>query len=275
MSKNEIITVLGSGGFIGGHLARHLQHQGYRCNLPQKGDESIYTGSLGHVIYAIGLTADFRSRPLDTVEAHVCVLRRLIQAGNFTSLTYLSSTRVYAGVSHTAETAKLLVDPNDPGDLYNISKLMGESLCLHGGKPNMKVARLSNVVGLRPDPDIFIDQLLEEGCRTGKVVFRTSLASRKDYIFIDDAVELLTRIALFPESGIYNVASGEGTENGEIARVLVKKMGFEIAVMPDAPAWDFTAIDIAKVKKHFQFSPRSFSDYFPAFLQSYRQKKGL
>ncbi len=273
--SETLITVLGSAGFIGSHLARHLQRQGYRCNLPHKGDESIYTRPLGHVIYAIGLTADFRSRPLDTVEAHVCVLRRLIQAGNFTSLTYLSSTRVYAGLDNTAETAPLLVNPNEPGDLYNISKLMGESLCLHCGKSNMKVARLSNVVGLRPDPDIFIDQLLEEGCRIGHVVLRTSLASRKDYLFIDDAVELLTRIALSPDSGIYNVASGAGTENAEIARALAQDMGFEIAVAPDASAWDFTAIDITKVKTRFQFSPRSFSDYFPAFLQSYRLTKGL
>ena len=269
------ITVLGSGGFIGGHLARYLQHRGYCCNLPGRGDESFYTRPLGHVIYAIGLTADFRSRPLDTVEAHVCVLRRLIQTGNFTSLTYLSSTRVYAGLENTAETASLLVNPNNPGDLYNISKLMGESLCLHGGKPNMKVARLSNVVGLRPDPDIFIDQLLKEGCRTGKVIFRTSLASRKDYLFIDDAVELLTRIALSPETGIYNVASGEATENGEIADALAKEMGFEIAVAPNASTWGFTAIDITKAQTRFQFSPRRFSDYFPAFLQSYRLQKGL
>lgn len=274
MTETEI-TVLGSAGFIGNHLARHLQREGYRCNLPQRGDESIYTRPLGHVIYAIGLTADFRSRPLDTVEAHVCVLRRLLQRGNFISLTYLSSTRVYAGLKNTAETAQLLVNPNEPGDLYNISKLMGESLCLHCGRPGMKVARLSNVVGLRPDPDIFIDQLLEEGCRTGKVKFRTSLKSRKDYLFIDDAVELLTRIALSQESGIYNVASGEGTENAEIAHALAKDMRFEIAVAPDAPAWDFTSIDIAKVKTRFQFSPRHFSDYFPAFLQSYRLKKGL
>ena len=269
------ITVLGSAGFIGSHLARHLQRQGYDCNLPQKGDESIYTSTLGHVIYAVGLTADFRSRPLDTVEAHVCLLQRLIRAGNFESLTYLSSTRVYAGAADTAETARLQVNPNDPGDLYNLSKLMGESLCLHVGRQSMKVARLSNIVGLRPDPDIFIDQLLEEGCRTGRVVFRTALESRKDYLYIDDTVDLLTRITLSPETGIYNVASGEGVENGEIARVLATEMGFEVTVAADAPTWDFIAVDVSKVKACFAFSPRRFADYFPIFLQSYREKKGV
>jgi nucleoside-diphosphate-sugar epimerase len=246
----------------------------YYCNFPQKNDEACYTSPLGHVIYAIGLTADFRSRPLDTVEAHVCLLQRLIRVGNFESLTYLSSTRVYAGAACTSESATLQVNPNDPGDIYNLSKLMGESLCLHGGKQSMKVARLSNIVGLRPDPDIFIDQLLEEGCRTGRVVFRTALDSRKDYLYIDDAVELLARIALSPETSVYNVASGEGVENAEIASTLVAEMGFEVSVTPDAPTREFTAIDVSRVKARFGFSPRRFSDYFPAFLQSYREKRG-
>lgn len=265
------ITVLGGKGFIGSHLVRFLEDRGQSCFAPDKRDESIFTGPLGHVIYAIGLTADFRSRPLETVDAHVCLLRRLIERGKFETLTYLSSTRVYAGVTTTAETARLQVNPSEPGDLYNLSKLMGESLCLHCGRPGMKVVRLSNIVGLRPDPDIFIDQLLEEGCRTGKVVFRTTLESKKDYLYIDDAVELIVRVAQSAESGIYNAASGEGVANGEIARALSSLMGFDISVAGGAPTWDFSAIDISKAKASFGFSPRTFSDYFPVFLDRYRR----
>lgn len=271
MVSEHNMTVLGGRGFIGSHLVRFFQGRGQACFAPEKGDESIYTSPLGHVIYAIGLTADFRTRPLATVDAHVCLLRRLIEYGNFESLTYLSSTRVYAGATTTAETARLQVNPNEPGDLYNLSKLMGESLCLHCGHPGMKVVRLSNIVGLRPDPDIFIDQLLAEGCRTGKVVFRTALTSKKDYLYIDDAVELVARVAQEAESGIYNAASGEGVTNGEIAKALVSKMGFDIDVAAGAPVWDFTAIDIAKVKARFGFAPRAFSDYFPEFLERYRR----
>ena len=29
----------------------------------------------------MGLTADFRSKPLETVEAHVCLLKRLLERG--------------------------------------------------------------------------------------------------------------------------------------------------------------------------------------------------
>jgi nucleoside-diphosphate-sugar epimerase len=272
---DAVVTILGAQGFIGSHLLDHFQQNGYQCFAPAKGDESIFARPLGRVIYAVGLTADFRSRPLDTVEAHVCLLRRLIQLGNFDSLTYLSSTRVYAGVTDTTETACLKVNPNDPGDLYNLSKLMGESLCLHGGNAKANVVRLSNIVGLRPDPDIFIDQLLDEGYGTGKVVFRTALESRKDYLYIDDAVNLIAHVAQAAEPGIYNAASGDGTDNEEIARALVASLGFEVSVLPNSPTWAFTAVDISKARTRFGFSPRKFSDYFPEFLRNYAQNRGV
>lgn len=269
------ITVLGGYGFIGSHLALRFQSMGYAPFLPHRGDESIFAKPLGHVIYAIGLTADFRSRPLETAEAHACLLLRLIRSGNFESLTYLSSARLYAGADDTAETATLKVNPNNSGDLYNISKLMGESLCLNCGRDGVKVARLSNVVGVRDDTDLFIDQVLDEGLRSGKVLLQTSMESRKDYIFVDDAADLIARIALCPDGGVYNVASGEGVRNAEIAHMMRREMGIEVLASSDAPLWSFTAIDISKVKARFGFSPRRFPDYFPGYLQSYRKKKGI
>lgn len=273
--SERLITVLGSGGFIGAHLARHIEAQGIRCQAPLRGDATWLQQPLGDVIYAIGLTADFRSRPLETVEAHVCVLRQLIAEGNFRSLTYLSSTRVYSGSERTDEAARLQVDPNDASDLYNLSKLMGESLCLHGGHGLMKVARLANIVGLRPDPDIFIDQLLEEGMRTGTVHLRTALQSKKDYLYIDDAVDLLVRMALSDATGIFNVASGEGVRNAQVLAALEREMGFTTSVAEGAPVWEFRAIDMAKTTQTFGFEPQKFDNYFPQFLRNYRQKKGL
>ena len=267
------ISVLGANGFIGKNLVNYLRDQGHQCDAPAKGDESIFHNPLGHVIYAIGLTADFRSRPLDTVEAHVCLLRRLIEEGDFESLTYLSSTRVYTGSNTTDETAALRVQPSDFGDLYNLSKLMGESLCLHGGRANTKVVRLSNIVGLRSDSDIFIDQLLDEGYAHGTIELRTALSSTKDYLYIDDAVSLISAIALSSQSGIFNVASGEGVENHQIVRLLEDEMGFETRVQEDAPAWDFVPIDITKVREKFGFEPQRFIDYFPHYLKLTRQKK--
>jgi nucleoside-diphosphate-sugar epimerase len=269
------VTILGASGFVGRHLLARLRADGVPCDAPTRDAADIFERPLGHVIYAIGLTSDFRSRPLDTVEAHVCLLRHLIAAGNFDSLTYLSSTRVYAGSTDTRELAPLAVNPNDPGDLYNLSKLMGESLCLHGGHPLARVARLSNIVGLRDSPDSFIDQLLDEGARTGAITLHTALSSRKDYLHIEDAVTQILAIARSDATGIFNVAHGTGVDNGTIAECLAAAFGYRVTVAPDARPWAFADIDTQRMRTRFGLAPRAFADYFPQFLAQFRLRKGI
>lgn len=268
------ITVLGAGGFIGGALVPHIRGLGLDCLAPARGDDAFHRQPLGHVIYTIGLTADFRTRPLDTVEAHVCVLRRLLAEGDFESLTYLSSTRVYAGGADTHEAASLRVNPNDASDLYNLSKLTGEALCLHSGRPGMKVARLSNVVGLRRDADTFIDQLLQEAAGTGRAVMRSAPDGCKDYIALDDAAALLTRIATSPATGIFNVASGEQVSGGTVARLMQQVRGITVDVAPNAPLWDFPPINTQRVRHQFGFRPQPFAQHFTEFLQAHGHMKG-
>ena len=256
-------TVLGGRGFIGSHLVRHLRSQGHEAWVPERDDPARFERELGHVVYAIGLTADFRRRPLATVEAHVGVLRRVLEAGRFDSLTYLSSTRVYAGAASTSEGAALRVDPNAPGDLYNLSKLLGESLCLHCGHPGMKVARLANIVGARLAGEegegaaSFIDALIDAGRRTGQVRLQTSLASSKDYLGIDAAAGLLARIAMSPHTGIFNVASGCSVSNAEIKRLIERETGWGVTVAPDAPTWGFEPIDVSRVARLIGPAPGS------------------
>jgi len=268
----ERITVLGGAGFVGSHLVRHLRAAGQDAFVPERGDPRVFGEPLGDVVYAIGLTADFRQRPLDTVEAHVCLLRRLLAEADFRSLTYLSSTRVYAGAASTREDASLVVNPCEPGDLYNLSKLMGESLCLHGRRAGVKVARLSNIVGLRPDADLFVDQLLEEGRTRGHIVLHTAPASRKDYLWIDDAVRALSQIARSPAGGIFNVASGEGVSGAEVLLQIESCLDYPWSVVPNAPVWDFMPICTERLRVEFGFAPRRFDDYFPEYLAQYRAR---
>src|SRR5687768_14738265 len=89
-----MITVLGSQGFVGRHVVQELEQRGLPYFAPPR--EAPLSGTpLGDVIYCIGLTADFRSRPFETVEAHVVKLRDVLEGCDLDSLLYLSSTRVY------------------------------------------------------------------------------------------------------------------------------------------------------------------------------------
>ena len=72
-------TVLGASGYIGRHLVPHLRALGAEVWAPAKGELTGLDQPLGHVIYAVGLTAGFRTRPYDTVQAHVGWLAQLLQ----------------------------------------------------------------------------------------------------------------------------------------------------------------------------------------------------
>lgn len=266
----ERFTVLGASGFIGAHLVAHLRQRRHDCAAPARDAVLDPAADHGHLIFCIGLTSDFRRRPLETVEAHVCVLREVLRDLRFSSLTYLSSTRVYAGAADTDEATALRVDPHAADDLYNLSKLLGESMCLNAGRAGARVARLSNVVGLRPDADIFIDQLLDEGFATGAIRFRTAPGSTKDYVHIDDAVAALESIALCDHAGIFNIASGESTSNAQIAQMIERHLGFTCSFAPDAPEWRFAPIRIERARALLGFAPRPFRDFFPDYLAARR-----
>lgn len=249
-------TVLGASGAIGSRLVKTLRASGHQVFAPARDDSACLTQPLGHVIYAIGITADFRSRPLDTVEAHVCALAPLLRNAQFDSFLYLSSTRVYGGQQLGAEDAALIVNPHDPSDLYNLSKLMGESLCLARVRSGVRVARLSNVVGADdPDSSNFLPSLLRDA-RAGHIALRTDLASAKDYIHIDDVLHLLPRIACQGQQAMYNVASGQQVTHRQWVDHLVAMTGCTVDVLVNAPVARFAPVDITRIRTEFDFEPR-------------------
>lgn len=252
----RLATVLGGHGYIGQHLVAYLRQIGYICWVPERGDGSLFERDLGTVFYCIGLTADFRNRPFDTVDAHVGVLREVLQRAHFDQLIYLSSTRVYLGATDTDEEQTLTVNVGDPDELYKLSKLMGESLALHSGRP-CKVVRLSNVVGgANGNSDSFVYGLLREA-RSGHVVLRSDPDSAKDYIHIDDVTALLARIAAGSQYRIYNLASGVQTSHRQWLEHIGAATGCTWSVSPDAPLQQFFTINTRRIQTEFDFCFRS------------------
>jgi|GEM_PF-6066595 len=139
----SLITLLGGSGFIGSAIARRLTEKNLSYVAPNRSQE-LAGLNLGAVMYCVGLTADFRSQPLETVEAHVCHLLPILRDCEFRSLVYLSSTRVYRNHKGLASEDNLvLVGPSNQDDLYGISKLMDEAVVRACGR-KFKIVRLSN-----------------------------------------------------------------------------------------------------------------------------------
>jgi nucleoside-diphosphate-sugar epimerase len=242
-------TIFGSHGFIGSHLTKKLIKDGCEVVSFSRNTSYNFTKPLGHVFYCIGLTANFRMYPFATVEAHVCLLKKILAEACFESLTYLSSTRIYTESLDTSEIAPICVIPQNKEHIYNISKIMGESLCLNSGR-NVKIARLSNVIGTGMPYGNFIYQILSMAAKNKKVTFLTSPESTKDYISIDDIIRWLPQLAINSQHSVYNLAYGKNISNAEIA-ALLEKAGIEVNFQKDAPTWKFKSICTKRLNLEF------------------------
>ena len=270
-----IVTVIGANGFIGRHLVAHLRARGHPCWSPERGSPELFTRSLGTVLYCAGLTADFRSQPFATVEAHVGLLSRVLQRAQFDRLVYLSSTRVYqdadrdtnaqgtqsaeatdaAGAAGAAQESQVLrVAPLQPEQLYNLSKLLGESLVLSCAPSNC-VVRLSNVFGPGMSEQNFLGALLCQAKQSRELTLASGLTSEKDYIWIDDAVAALAALATERGAdgallqGIVNVGSGSNLSHADVLACFAA-LGVPARVPSDAPTQKFPPILVGKLTHH-------------------------
>lgn len=264
-------TVLGGNGFIGSRLVERLRADGYACFVPPRSLAGVFDRFLGHVVDCIGLTADFRRRPFDTVEAHTSLVGRLLKEAHFDSFLYLSSARVYQKSDDGRETTPLVLDAADPSDLYNLSKLTGESLCLAMDRPEIRVVRPTNVFGHDPGSENFLTALLHEALGTGSIRLRTHPESAKDYVAVEDVVALLPRIALGGRYRLYNLGSGERTTNRAIVEHIAERTGCTLEMPAEAPRVVFPPISIERAREEFDFHPRCLLDVMDNLITTYSQ----
>ncbi|WP_167670197.1 NAD-dependent epimerase/dehydratase family protein [Paenibacillus tianmuensis] len=269
-------TVIGAQGFIGRHLVKLLESKGYEIYAPLRDDPQLLTSSLGNVFYCAGVTSDFRKRPFDTVKAHVGDLRLLLEHADFNTFLYLSSTRVYSNQPQdkiVREEDLLRVNPLHPEDLFNLSKLAGESLCLTVERPNVKVARISNVCGADFESNNFLYSIIKDAINHREIVLRSSLESEKDYISVNDVTSLLLQISKMGVQRIYNVASGRNISHEKWVEHLKKYTGCRVTVIPDAKVQKFPPISIERIQSEFNYVPTNCLSMAQCLVEYYVKEK--
>lgn len=249
-------TIFGGTGFIGRHLASALKSAGLPVSVPSRDMHLPTAMSMGHVIYCAGVTADFRSRPYDTMEAHVGFLGRVLEQADFDSFLYLSSTRIYDGADRGTEEMTFSIDPWSPNDLYNLSKLSGEALCLNHDNPRVRVARLSNVYGTGmyssgAGLQNFLTSIILDAVSKRHVELQSAPGSTKDYVHIGDVVRALAMIAIDGTDRIYNIASSINISHEQLLDRLAEITGCTWSTAPDAPHVGYPAISTARLSTTF------------------------
>lgn len=215
-------TVIGASGFIGSRLVAALRGRGEMVYAPARGEAALLTRDLGKVFYCAGLTGDFMVRPFDTVEAHVGLLTQVLSQARFDRLVYLSSTRLYDSLGERGgrENDVLEFDVAAPRNVYDLSKALGENLCLARSEGRASVARLANVFDWTDDAGGFLSDLLKQARRERRISLASSPQAGRDYIHAGDVIMALLAIQDQDADGVFNVARGEAISNAELAQVL-------------------------------------------------------
>ncbi len=262
-------TILGASGFIGSNISKVLRNQNNECYTPNIRNESLKNQNLGHVIYSLGVS-DFVNNPLQAIDAHVCILNDILKNYDFDSLLYISSGRMYYNMNSTLEENSISVNPNMKNELYNISKLQGESLCMSMNNSKIKIIRPSNVVGISAPSNLFIPSLIKEALETGKIILHSTLGSEKDYVYVNDLVELIPKIISSDKFQIYNIASGYNTTSETIINEIIRLTNCELEIAPDAKQFSSGQINIDRIKNEFGFIPTKIIDKIEELVKFYK-----
>jgi len=252
-------TIIGGSGFIGSHLCSRLSKLNWLYNTPNQTSILKHHKDMGHIFYCAGLTSDYEQRPFDTVEAHVSLLNKILKNCRFQSLTYLSSTRLYDSLTCTiaSEELALSLNPGQMRHLYDLSKALGESLCLAMGKGRARIARLSCVYNDHTDNEGFLPGLLQQIITQNQthININSSPYFTRDYIHIQDVIDALILIATKGSSFIYNVASGENISNKALFSTLSDLSHCKIKPTLYNRPKNTCTISIEKMQTEFNWKP--------------------
>jgi UDP-glucose 4-epimerase len=294
------VLITGGAGFIGSHLTDRLLDRGDRVvvidnfstarhdSLPEHENLTVVEDTIADekavqrafaeaepqvVVHA---AASYKDPEAWTEDARTNVVGtanvvRAAQAASVSRFVYLQTALCY-GV-HPQEQPITLAHPLDPGDSsYAISKTAGEWYVRLSGLDWVSF-RLANVYGPRnvsgPLPTFFA-RLTES-----KPVFVVD--TRRDFVFVDDFVDVAVKAVDGGEPGIYHASSGSDVSIKELLDATVKALGIaldeEVEVRPrnpdDAPS---ILLDPSKTEQEFDWAARtSLEDGVAKAVDYYRE----
>jgi UDP-glucose 4-epimerase len=240
-------------GVLDRELEKLLLHPGVRF-IPADLREPDSLQDLGqdyHYIYhlaaIIGVTHVLKG-PFQVLADNFTMLLNLIalarEQAELKRLVFTSTSEVYAGtLKHftlpipTPESTPLAVtDLKEPRTSYMLSKIYGEALC-HQSRLPCTIVRPHNFYGPRMGLSHVIPELLKRAYAEppGGNLSVYSTQHRRTFCFIEDAVEMIHRLAEASEGegGTFNVGNQElEVTIGELAELIVQIVGKPLAIIP-------------------------------------------
>ena len=287
------VLITGGAGFIGANLARRLLDLGYEVNLILKDSTNIWR--LENILSKLNI---YKTNLLDREkleeiirEIHPAIIFHLASYANYRdqkesiemaevnikgTLNLLMATRhidykIFVNTGSSSEygiknTRMTESDMLQPVSFYGSTKASATLLSLAFAKEYKKpivVLRPFSVYGTYEDKNRFIPTIIRSLIQ-GRSIKITSGRQRRDFIFIDDVVDIYLRTISKGKKlagQILNMGTGKEHENDEVVKLLFKVAGKKVIVEKGAFAkrlWDnpHWVADISKAKKMLKWTPK-------------------
>jgi nucleoside-diphosphate-sugar epimerase len=267
-NKDKIqITIFGHKGFIGKNILLKLRLKKQKIFLPKR-NILKYKINLGHIIYCIG-SHQWRNDPYNAFNTDIAIIANILKNNNYKSFNLISSTRIYKNKS-TNEDSEISVNPINNDDYYNCLKIVAENLVLLNKKN--KVIRISNIFGNNYSSTIFLPTIIRDAVHKKKIFLTTNKKSEKDFLFVDEAAEVIIKIVKNGSKNIYNVAYGKNYLIDDIVKHLKNITSSKIIYKYKPSIVKNSVINIARIKKEFNFKPKTnVLKYLKILVKNYKE----
>jgi UDP-glucuronate decarboxylase len=239
---------------------RYFEHK----NINLSNISKLNIGKFDYIIHGATYAQPlkFTKNDIETILLNTTVTNELIKLMNKKGkFLFISSSEVYSGLIKTKLRENDIgnTNPSHFRSCYIESKRCGEAIVNAYRKKgyNAKSARLCLAYGpgVKKDDNRVLNEFIKKGMLSKKITISGGEKNTRAYIYITDAIKMLTNILFFSKENVYNVGGNQKISILGLAKLIAEELKVSFINKKDKKnnqgAPNHVQINIDKYKKEF------------------------